>query len=308
LEATGRKVHPPGKGSRTRHQQYEVEQRIWIDISNAIYEAGARVAEWIKEGGEKQDKRVWAAVEEIKAYTMAYVTAEKERLKGTEMEDLRGNRAYEMLTTRAQQLSDDLGMTNAIEPSTYAEAAAQRNELYETMESQRERMATMEREYKLKLEVVSGRATLAVMDRVEKYKQEMKQEYDKWLDEEIAAHNTTRKKLATMEREYEARLESMETMKREHETEVEVLKGGVETSHHIYTEAHDTTRKNLATMEARLESMEMMKREHETEVEVLKGRVETSHHIYTEAAVQTEEVLDKTTPLPERTREDIPTR
>jgi len=53
-------------------------------------------------------------VEGIKAYTMAYVTAEKERLKGTEMEELRGNRAYEILTTRAQQLSVDLGMTKAI--------------------------------------------------------------------------------------------------------------------------------------------------------------------------------------------------
>jgi len=31
----------------------------------------------------------------------------------------------------------------------------------------------------------------------------------------------------------------------------------------------------------------------------LKGRVETSHHIYTELAAQTEEVLDKTTALPE---------
>jgi len=51
------------KGPRTPHQQYEVEQRIWTDISNAMYEAGARVAEWIKEGGEKQDKRIWAAVE-----------------------------------------------------------------------------------------------------------------------------------------------------------------------------------------------------------------------------------------------------
>jgi len=50
----------PGKGPRTPHQQYEVEQRVWTDISNTIYEASARVAEWIKEGGEKQDKRIWA--------------------------------------------------------------------------------------------------------------------------------------------------------------------------------------------------------------------------------------------------------
>jgi len=235
-----------------------------------MYEASARVEEWIKEGGEKQDKRIWAAMEGIKAYTMAYVTAEKERLKGTEMEELRGNRAYEMLTTQAQQLSDDLGMTNATEPSTYAEAATQSDELDEITESQRERMATMEREYKRKLEVVLEKAILVVVNRV-----------------------------ATAERGCEARLESM---KREHETEVEVLKA----MHHIDTEAHDTTRKNLATMEARLESMEMMKQEHEAEVEALKGRVETLHHAYTEAAVQTEEVSDKTKALPERTREDIP--
>jgi len=73
-----------------------------------MYEAGARVAEWIKEGGEKQDKRIWAVGEGIKAYTTAYVTAEKERVKGTEMEERRGNRAYEILTTRAQQLSDEI--------------------------------------------------------------------------------------------------------------------------------------------------------------------------------------------------------
>jgi len=152
------------------------------------------------------------------------------------------------------------------------EAAAQTDELDETTESQRERMATMQREYELKLEV-SERTILAVVDlankaadeaaaAVKKYKQaveerreEMKQEYDKWLDEEIVAHNSTRKMLATMEREYEARLESMET-----------------------------------------------------KVEVLKGRVEISHHIYTELAAQTEEVLDNTTALPEGIPEEIPTR
>jgi len=272
MPAKGKKKAVPeatehtGKGPHTRHQQYQVEQRIWTDISNAMYEASARVEEWIKEGGEKQDKRIWAAVEGIKAYTMAYVTAEKERLKGTVMEELRGNRAYEMLTTRAQQLSDDLGMTNATEPSTYAEAATQYDELDEITESQRERMATMEREYERKLEVISERAVLAVADRV-----------------------------ATAKRECEA---SLESRKREHETEVEVLKA----AHHIDMEAHDTTRKNLATMEARLESMEMMRQEHEAEVEALKERVETSHHIYTEAEVQTEEALDETTALPEYTK------
>jgi len=63
------------------------------------------------------------------------------------MEELRGHRAHEMHTTRAQQLSEDLGMMNAPQPSTHAEAAAQTDEdLDETTESLRERMATIERE------------------------------------------------------------------------------------------------------------------------------------------------------------------
>ena len=92
-----------------------------------MYEAIARVAEWIKEGGEKQDKRIWVAVEGIKAYTMAYVTAEKERVKGTEMDKHRGNQAYEMLTTRAQELSDGLGMTNAPLPTQYTRGGGDTN-------------------------------------------------------------------------------------------------------------------------------------------------------------------------------------
>jgi len=46
-----------------------------------MYEAGERVAEWIKEGGETQGKRVWAAAEGIKACTTAYITGEKERVR-----------------------------------------------------------------------------------------------------------------------------------------------------------------------------------------------------------------------------------
>jgi len=98
---------------------------------------------------------IWAVVEGIKAYTIAYVTAKKEQVKRTVMEERRGDRAYEMLTTRAQELWDDLGMTNVPQPSTHAEAAAQTDEkgaLDETTGSQRKRMATMEREYELKLE------------------------------------------------------------------------------------------------------------------------------------------------------------
>jgi len=60
-----------GRGPHTPLKQYGVERRIWADISNAMYEASARVAEWIKEGGEQQDKRIWAAVDGIKAYTTA---------------------------------------------------------------------------------------------------------------------------------------------------------------------------------------------------------------------------------------------
>ena len=279
----------PGKGPRTSHQQYEVEQRIWTDISNAMYEAGARVAEWIKEGGEKQDKRIWAAVEGIKAYTMAYVTAEKERLKGTEMEELRGNRAYEMLTTRAQQLSDDLGMTNAIQPSTHTEAAAQTDESDEITESQRERMATMQREYELKLEV-SEKSTLAALVLARKHEKwldegvarckkvldetaETEERYERLLDGEIAAHNATRKELATMEREHKARLE--------------------ETSHHIYTESAAQTEEVLDDKSALPEGIpeEIPTRE--------KGERDAS-------ATKTDDswALEKITALPE----EIPTR
>jgi len=158
------------------------------------------------------------------------------------------------------------------QPSTHAEAAAQTDEkgsgAVETTESLRVRMATIEREYELKLEVSGGNAQ-TIANLVETYKQaageareKMKQEYGGWLDKDFAAHETTRKKLVTLGREYEARLEAMERMKREHEAEVEVLK----------------------------------------------GRVETSHHKYTESAAQIEKVLDKTTALPEEIPEEIPTR
>jgi len=40
-----------------------------------------------------------------------------------------------MLTTRAQQLSDNLGMTNTTEPSTHVEAATQTNEVDKTTEA-----------------------------------------------------------------------------------------------------------------------------------------------------------------------------
>jgi len=89
-----------------------------------MYEAGARVAEWIKEGGDKQDKRVWAAVEGVKACTTAYIAAEKERAKEEGLEEQKGTRGYRMLTTRVQELVNDLGM-DAVRPHTYTETAAQ---------------------------------------------------------------------------------------------------------------------------------------------------------------------------------------
>jgi len=41
------------------------------------------------------------------------------------MEERRGTRVYEMLTNRAQELSDALGMTDAPQSRTYGETAAQ---------------------------------------------------------------------------------------------------------------------------------------------------------------------------------------
>ena len=114
-----------------------MERTIWTDISNALYEASAQVAEWIKEGGERHDKRIWAAADGIKSYTTAYIAAEKERVKGTEMGERRGTRVYEMLTTRAQELLDGLGMTDAPQPHTYAETAAQTEEDIYTAEDMR---------------------------------------------------------------------------------------------------------------------------------------------------------------------------
>jgi len=181
MPAKGKKkaATKPGQGSRTAHQQYEIEYRIWTDISNAMYEASARVAEWINEGGEKHDKRIWAAVAGIKAYTTAYVTAEKERVKGTEMEEQRGTRVYEMLTTRAQELSDGLGM-NTPQPRTYAETAAQTDEalLYTAEDMTKERKQSV-----MMLEAYT-------------------KEYRGLRDKELAAHEATRKSLATMEREH----------------------------------------------------------------------------------------------------------
>jgi len=59
---------------------------------------------------------------------MAYMAAEKERGKGTEMETRMCTRMYDMLTTRVQELSNDLGIPDIPQPYTYAEAATQTEE------------------------------------------------------------------------------------------------------------------------------------------------------------------------------------
>ena len=79
-----------------------MEYRIWTDISNAIYEAGTRVAEWIQKNGNKNEKRVWAAVKGIEAYTNGYIETEKERLKGTDMGEKKGTGVYELMETKLQ--------------------------------------------------------------------------------------------------------------------------------------------------------------------------------------------------------------
>ena len=50
-----------------------------------MYEAGTRIAGWIKRDGNKNDKRVWAAVKSIEVYTKGYIEAETERLEGTDV-------------------------------------------------------------------------------------------------------------------------------------------------------------------------------------------------------------------------------
>jgi len=117
------------------------------------------------------------------------------------------------------------------------------------------------------------------------------------LDEGLAAHETTREKLATMGREYEARLESMEAMKREHEAEVEVLKGRVEASHQIYTESAAQTEVALDNTTALPEKI----------LEEIPRREERGRESYTmTTATQTDDswALDKITALPG----EIPTR
>ena len=86
MPAKGNKKQQPTAGERAEEQQYEMEYRIWTDINNAMYEAVTRIAEEIGRDGNKNDKRVWAAVKGIDIYSKRYIEEEKERLGETEME------------------------------------------------------------------------------------------------------------------------------------------------------------------------------------------------------------------------------
>ena len=219
-------VPSPGRGPRTPQQQYEVEQRIWTDISNALYEVGARVAEWIKEGGEKQDKRILAAMGGIKAYTTAYITAEKERVRGTEIEERRATRVTGMLTSRAQEPSDALGMTDAPQTGTYAETATQTGEewaLDEIMESDAPQSHTY--------------AETSTQTEESIYTEEDMEE----VVGEIGS--TVKAKLEIFASTLEGK---METMKQEYEAEVECLKERAATSPHTYMGSATQTEESWA--------------------------------------------------------------
>ena len=91
-------------------------------------------------------------------------------------------------------------------------------------------------------------------------------------------------------------MEQMERMKREHKAKVEVLKGIVETSHHIYTESAVQTEVVLDETTALSEKIP----------EEIPTREEGGTESYTLTATQTEDrwALDKITALPE----EMPTR
>ena len=80
------------------------EYRIWTDISNAMYQAGTRVAEWIERTATRTAR---AASMGIEAYTNEYIEAGKERLKGTDMEKKKGTRVYDLIETKLQELIAD---------------------------------------------------------------------------------------------------------------------------------------------------------------------------------------------------------
>ena len=52
-----------------------------------------------------------------RSLTNGYIEAEKERLKGSEMEEKRGTRAYEMMETKLQEVVAGLGLPASPEPA-----------------------------------------------------------------------------------------------------------------------------------------------------------------------------------------------
>ena len=65
------------------------------------------VAESRRRYGNKNDKRVWAAVKAIEAYTNAYIKA---RLKGTDMGKKKRARVYELMETKLQEIVAAFGI------------------------------------------------------------------------------------------------------------------------------------------------------------------------------------------------------
>jgi len=97
---------------------------------------------------------------------------------------------------------------------------------------------------------------------------------------EFAAHETTRKRLATMEQEHKT---EMETVKREHEAQVEVLKGRVAISHHTYTDS-------AAQTEVALDETTALQEETPTPPDEIPTREEGGRESYTRTtASQTED-------------------
>ena len=154
-----------------------MKYRIWTDISNAIYEAGTRVAEWIKRDGNKNDKRIWAVVKGIEAYTKGYIEAEKERLKGTDMEKKKGTRVFGLMETKLQELVAGLGIPAERDSGgtdTRVEEVEERLQQLQRRYDQCEKLArTLLEEKQEKEEQEQEDLTLRVMDSViERRKQE----------------------------------------------------------------------------------------------------------------------------------------
>ena len=112
-----------------------MEYRIWTHISNAMYEVNTRVAEWIKKDGNKNDQRVWAAVKGLEAYTNGYIEEEKERLKGTEMEEKRGTRAYKVMETKLQEVAGPGIPAEELEQDLRAQLQTAEEKAYERVEA-----------------------------------------------------------------------------------------------------------------------------------------------------------------------------